>query len=80
MIVKNLLRFLEALKPATVKEMKDFGLRDEVREVIDALGGLAESAQSAERRSLGKDESIDNRTWVKLWGRLAKLREALGKD
>ena len=80
MIVKNLLRFLEALKPATVKEMKDFGLRDEVREVIDALGGLAVSAQSAEWRSLGKDENIDNRTWVKLWGRLAKLRAALGED
>ena len=40
MIVKNLLRFLQALKPATVKEMKDIGLRDEVREVIDALGSL----------------------------------------
>ena len=80
MIVKNLLRFLKALKPATVKEMKDFGLRDEVREVIDALGGLAVSAQYAERLSLGKDENIDNRTWVKLWTRLAVLRAALNED
>jgi len=80
MIVKNLLRFLQALKPATVKEMKGIGLRDEVREVIDALSSLAVSAQSAERRSAGKDKDIDNRTWVKIWGRLADLRAALRED
>jgi len=77
MIVKNLLRFLEALKPATIKEMNDIGLRDEVGELIEALGGFAVSAQSAEWRSAGKDGSIDNRTWVKLWTRLAVLRAAL---
>jgi len=80
MIVKKLLRFLEALKSATIKEMKDIGLRDEVRELIDALGRLAGSAQSAERRSAGKDGNIDNRTWVKLWTRLAVLRAALRED
>ena len=80
MIVKNLLRFLQALKPATVKEMRGIGLRDEVREVIDALGSLSVSAQSAEQRSAGKDKDIDNRTWVKIWGRLADLRAALRED
>ena len=80
MMVKKLLRFLEALKPATIKEMKDIGLRDEVRELIDALGRLAGSAQSAERRSAGKDGNIDNRTWVKLWTRLSVLRAALSED
>lgn len=80
MLVKNLLRFLEALKPATIKEMNDIGLRDEVRELIDALGRLAGSAQSAERRSAGKDGNIDNRTWVKLWTRLAVMRTALYED
>ena len=60
--------------------MKDIGLRDEVREIIDALGRLAGSAQSAERRSAGKDEDIDNRTWVKLWTRLAVLWDALSED
>jgi len=80
MIVKNLLRFLEALKPATIKDMNDIGLRDEVGELIEALAGFAVSAQSAERRSAGKDGSIDNRTWVKLWTRLAVLRAALRED
>ena len=80
MIVKKLLRFLEALKPATIKEMKDIGLRDEVWELIEAAGGLAVSAQSAEWRSAGKDENKDNRTWVKLWTRLAVLRATLCED
>ena len=80
MIEKKLLRFLEALKPATVKEMKGIGLSHEVREAIDALSSLAVSAKSAEWRAAGKDGNIDNRTWVKVWTRLAFLRAALHKD
>ena len=75
MIVKDLLRLLEALKPAAVKEMKHIGLCDEVRGVIDALSRLAVSAQ---QRRVHQDENIANRrTWVKVWGRLAELRTAL---
>ena len=75
MIVKDLLRLLEALKPDAVKEMKHIGLCDEVRGVIHALSRLAVSAQ---QRRVREDENAANRrTWVKVWGRLAELRTAL---
>jgi len=71
-----LLKLVSALTPLGAKEMKRCGCGEQVEGLIDVLAKLAVSAMSAELTET-QYGGIDNRTWPKVWARLAELRAAL---